>query len=87
MKGPRGPKRHLILMRRLAGRSSQECVNCKVFGKVTVDHILPISKGGSDDKTNLQFMCGPCNQAKGDKLPPGRNPVYFKHLESLKHII
>lgn len=35
---------------------------------MTKDHILPHSKGGSDDISNYQTMCEPCNKAKGSKI-------------------
>ena len=31
-----------------------------------VDHKIPRSKGGPDDDTNLQLLCGHCNRVKGD---------------------
>ena len=30
-----------------------------------VDHIVPVSRGGSSDKSNLQATCPPCNMRKG----------------------
>jgi 5-methylcytosine-specific restriction endonuclease McrA len=38
----------------------------------TVDHIQPISKGGTSDLGNLGAMCRSCNSRKGDKLLPPR---------------
>ena len=45
--------------------------SCKVCGSrsnLTVDHILPVSKGGGRELSNLQVLCGTCNELKGDKV-------------------
>jgi 5-methylcytosine-specific restriction endonuclease McrA len=36
---------------------------------ITIDHIMPRSKGGANDTSNYQPMCSFCNQKKADKIP------------------
>lgn len=51
------------------------CAGCQIplvktgKGKYHVDHIQPISRGGSDDASNLQLLCPPCNYSKSAKDP------------------
>ena len=35
----------------------------------TLDHLMPKSRGGSNDLTNLVISCSPCNSAKSNDLP------------------
>ncbi len=44
--------------------------NKELFGysQMTVDHIIPISKGGGNKADNLCIACHECNYAKADKL-------------------
>jgi predicted RNA-binding Zn-ribbon protein involved in translation (DUF1610 family) len=44
------------------------CVYCnKRGGKLSLEHILPVSRGGSDDFDNLAVACRKCNPTKGKK--------------------
>ncbi len=44
-----------------------KCVNCGITENLTIDHIKPVSKGGTDNFKNLQILCGSCNSSKGVK--------------------
>ena len=46
----------------------QEGNGCHIlfpFRNLTVDHVIPQAKGGSDHLDNLQLLCGACNSTKG----------------------
>jgi 5-methylcytosine-specific restriction endonuclease McrA len=57
-------------------RDGRRCVECGATGRLTVDHIVPRSKGGTDALENLQTMCSPCNGRKGDSLPDAAVAVF-----------
>jgi 5-methylcytosine-specific restriction endonuclease McrA len=53
---------------RMMKRDNHTCQYCsKKGGQLTVDHIVPQSKGGKDSWTNCVAACGPCNHKKGNK--------------------
>ena len=44
------------------------CLRCEQDDvKLTIDHIIPISKGGNDIASNIQPLCQPCNSGKKDR--------------------
>ena len=46
------------------------CASCSaVLLSFEVDHIIPLSKGGSNWPSNLQLLCRFCNRSKSNKLP------------------
>lgn len=46
--------------------------NCTYRGKafLTVDHIIPVAKGGTNEISNLQALFEKCDNTKGDKIIP-----------------
>ena len=47
------------------------CVYCNKsveFGGDTLDHIIPLSRGGTNDKMNLTIACKSCNCKKWAKI-------------------
>lgn len=52
-------------------RDGYRCVTCGSGESLTLDHIVPWSLNGSDDESNLQTMCQPCNSRKGARLSAG----------------
>lgn len=52
----------------LLGNKCQMCGKSSDIVKLTIDHILPISKGGTNILENLQPLCLSCNSKKGSKI-------------------
>ena len=58
--------------RELFHRDRQICAYCGrefVSGRLTRDHVVPVSQGGADIWMNVVTACRPCNQRKGGKTP------------------
>ena len=54
------------------------CLCCKQqepFVKLSRDHILPISRGGNDDISNIQPLCRKCNSIKAVKTVDFRSVI------------
>lgn len=51
--------------RTIMGQDGACCQNCGSSDRLSIDHILPLSRGGSDDPENLQVLCKSCNSSKG----------------------
>lgn len=56
-----------VLRSEILKRDNRICFYCGVPEATTVDHVTPISRGGTDSPTNLVACCKRCNFRKGEK--------------------
>lgn len=65
---PRAVQRK-ISRRALFARDGWRCVYCGSGGsRLTLDHVVPRSRGGDSVWENVVTSCAPCNLRKGDRL-------------------
>jgi 5-methylcytosine-specific restriction endonuclease McrA len=66
---PRDTHRRKITRRAVFARDEWTCQYCGSRSNLTVDHVVPRSKGGGSTWENIVASCAPCNRRKGDRLP------------------
>lgn len=57
----------------------EPCTYCGAVEEITVDHVVPLSRGGKHEADNLAPACSSCNSSKSDRLLsewPGRLTGY-----------
>ncbi len=69
------------LREELIKQSGGRCALCGRDSQfLAIDHIMPLSLGGSDSLDNLQVLCASCNVRKADK-PPSEFPRLQQEVE------
>jgi 5-methylcytosine-specific restriction endonuclease McrA len=55
---------------------------------LTRDHLVPLSRGGTNDWTNVVTACSSCNTRKGNRLPEecGMHPLSHPHEPHFVHL-
>lgn len=48
--------------------ANYQCTNCGSTHDLTMDHIIPVTKGGLHTKANIGVLCRSCNSSKSDKI-------------------
>jgi 5-methylcytosine-specific restriction endonuclease McrA len=89
------PYKKVILSRKnILRRDAYKCAYCgRGDLPLTVDHIVPKSRGGSDSWENLICACTACNNRKGDRTPEEAGmrlqAVPFKpsHIMFIKNVV
>ncbi len=64
---PRRATSGRISRRAVFARDGHRCQYCGSTRHLTVDHVVPRSRGGADTWDNLVTSCAPCNRRKGDR--------------------
>jgi len=71
---------------RILARDGNRCQYCGTKGTafdLTVDHILPVSRGGTTSPENLVAACYACNQRKGSRTPEEARMPLLKNPAAL----
>jgi 5-methylcytosine-specific restriction endonuclease McrA len=66
---PRDTHRRKITRRAVFARDDWTCQYCGSRANLTVDHVVPRSKGGTSSWDNIVASCAPCNRRKGNASP------------------
>jgi len=66
----RVPYKKIILSRKnILRRDNHRCLYCGSTVNLTVDHVIPKSRGGEETWENLVTACIKCNNKKGNRDP------------------
>ena len=77
-------------------RDGYRCVYCNTKEDLTLDHVLPKSRGGGNTWKNLVTCCKICNLKKDNKTPEEANmsmsikpyaPTYIEFIERMNGVI
>lgn len=90
---PHDTHRRKITRRAVFARDGWTCQYCGTRSNLTVDHVVPRSKGGPSTWENIVASCAPCNRRKGDlttaqanmhpaREPRAPHPQVFIHVAS-----
>ena len=91
----RVPYKKIILSRKnILRRDGHRCLFCgRGDLPLTLDHVVPLSRGGDDSWENLVCACVKCNNKKGDRtpeearMPLRRKPMRPNHVTFIRHFV
>ena len=66
-------KRIMLSRKNVLRRDRFRCQYCSGRDKLTIDHVVPKSRGGRDTWENLVAACTRCNNKKGSRTPEEAN--------------
>ncbi len=87
-------KRVVLTRKNILRRDNYKCAYCgRSDLPLTIDHILPKAKGGTDSWENLICACTLCNNRKGDRTPiEARMELLYRpfrpsHIMFIKNVV
>lgn len=64
---PKPPALQAKIRKQVFERDHYRCLERESWRDLTIDHVIPRSRGGTDDLGNLQTLCRTCNSRKGTR--------------------
>jgi 5-methylcytosine-specific restriction endonuclease McrA len=72
---------------RIHEKCGYKCYYCGVTENLTIEHVIPLSRGGKDDYTNLVSACESCNKSKGGRtIDEWKNNTGGRHGKALQSV-
>ncbi len=82
------PYKYIVLSRKnVLKRDGMRCQYCGSGRDLTIDHVIPKSRGGSDSWDNLVAACNKCNNRKGNKTPKEASMTLLSKPYRPSHIV
>lgn len=83
------PHKNIDLSRKnILRRDSMRCQYCgSASAPLTIDHIIPRSRGGGDTWDNLTTACIVCNNRKGNRTPEEARMRLFTQPRKPNHVL
>jgi len=69
---------------RILDRDGRKCVVCGALQKLQIDHIVPVSRGGTSEDDNLRVLCKSCNESKGNREQSDIEPTSNRHRTDIE---
>lgn len=56
------------IKKEVLARDNYQCRYCKSIDEPTIDHVIPLCRGGENTVDNMQTLCKKCNEEKAGKI-------------------
>lgn len=80
-------KRIMLSRKNVLRRDRMRCQYCNGRDRLTIDHVIPKSRGGKDTWENLVAACTRCNNRKGNRTPEEANMLLLRKPFRPSHVM